>query len=265
MLSPHAQEQAALWGTDPEGWARYGEPHNEPLFRDVLTAAAQARGRRLLDVGCGTGMVLSLASADGWSVTGVDVAEPLLEIAAGRVGETAVRCAEADELPFDAGSFDAVVGVNSFQFAADPVLALQEAARVLAPGGRVVASLFAEPERSESTAVHLAISALVAGSTPGPTHAPYLLSAPGNLERALDLAGLHVVAAGETPCTWAYPDADAAVRGILSSAGGARAAAVAGRDQVAAAIRDAVLPFTSDAGEVRMRNVFRWVSASKED
>lgn len=266
MLSVRAQQQAALWGTDPEGWALYGEPHNEPLFRDVLRAASDATGRRLLDVGCGTGMVLQLATADGWTAVGIDVAEPLLAVAGERVGAAAVRVAEADDLPFDDASFDAVVGVNAFQFASDPAAALQEAARVLAPGGRVVASLFAEPERSESTAVHEAVSALVDAAQPAstPAHAPYLLSAPGNLERAMAGAGLSVVAAGETVCVWAYPDADAAARGILSSAGGARASSVVGREAVGDAVRAAVVPFTSDTGEVRMRNTFRWVSASKE-
>ncbi len=269
MLSAHALAQAELWSTDPEGWALYGEPHNEPLFRDVLMAASEAPGRRLLDVGCGTGMVLQLAAAEGWSAEGIDVAEPLLAIASARVGPGSVRRAEADALPFGDASFDAVVGVNSFQFAADPAGALAEAARVLRPGGRVVASLFAEPERSESTAVHTAISALVdaAASAPGssaPAHAPYLLSAPGNLERALEDAGLRVVGSGETVCVWAYPDADAAARGILSSAGGARASRAVGGNAVAEAVRTAVRSFTAPDASVRMRNTFRWVSAAKE-
>jgi SAM-dependent methyltransferase len=266
MLSAHAQQQAALWGTDAEGWSLYGEPHNEPLFRAVLAAASTAAGRRLLDVGCGTGMALQLAAADGWTVSGVDVAEPLLDVARRRVGGEAVRLAEADDLPFDDGAFDAVIGINAFQFAADPVTALSEAARVLAPRGRVVASLFAEPERSESTAVHESISALVAAAAPSPSaHAPYLLSAPGNLERALSAAGLEVVDAGETVCVWAYPDTDAAVRGILSSAGGAGAADAVGRDAVAGAVRAAVGRFTALDGRVSMRNTFRWVAAEPKE
>lgn len=266
MLSVHAQQQAELWGTDAEGWALYGEPHNEPLFRDVLRAASDAPGRRLLDVGCGTGRVLQLAAAEGWTAVGIDVAEPLLAIAADRVGPEGVRVAESEDLPFDDASFDAVVGVNAFQFAADPSRALGEAARVLAPGGRVVASLFAEPERSQATAVHEAMSALVDAAQPPstPTHAPYLLSAPGNLEKVLAGAGLVVVGAGETECVWAYPDADAAARGILSSAGGARASSIVGRDAVADTVRAAVVPFTGPTGEVRMRTTFRWVSATKE-
>ena len=51
-----------------------------------------------------------------------------------------------ESLPFGDAAFDAVTGVNAFQFAGDPRRALSEAARVLRPGGRLVASLFAAPE-----------------------------------------------------------------------------------------------------------------------
>jgi SAM-dependent methyltransferase len=265
-LSEHAREQARFWGTDPEGWARYGEPHNEPLFRAVLDAAAVGAGTRLLDVGCGTGGTLVLARQRGAEVTGLDVCDPLLAIARDRLPDADLVVGEADALPFPDGGFDAVVGVNAFQFADDPRTALAEASRVLAPGGRVVASLFAEPERSQSTAIHLALSAL-APPAPAPVdpepgqHAPYLLSEPGNLEAAFEGAGLRVIDSGEVPTVWAYPDPEALLRGILSSAGGARALTFVDRSTAAAAITAAAQPFVQPDGSVRMNNVFRWVSA----
>ena len=66
-----------------------------------------------------------------------------------------------ESLPFGDAAFDAVTGVNAFQFAGDPRRALHEAARVTRPGGRVVASLFAAPERSEGTVAHEAMTALI--------------------------------------------------------------------------------------------------------
>jgi SAM-dependent methyltransferase len=262
-LSTHAQEQAAVWGTDARGWADYAEGHNEPLFVRVLDAAGVGEGTRLLDVGCGSGRALLLGRDRGADVTGIDVTQPLLDVARERVPEARLLLAEMDVLPFDDTSFDAVIGVNAFQFAADPLVALAEASRVLAPDGRLVASLFAEPERSESTAIHQALSGLVPSSTVAPTHTPYLLSEPGNLEAAVQAAGLDILDGGEVPCTWAYANADDAVRGLLASAGGARAAAVAGRPAVDAAIRTAVRPFTRGDGSIRMHNTFRWLSAGK--
>jgi SAM-dependent methyltransferase len=270
-LSEHAREQGRLWGTDPAGWARYGEPHNEPLFLAVLDAAAVGDGTRLLDIGCGTGATLVIARDRGADITGLDVCDPLLAIARDRLLDADLVVGEADALPFPDGCFDAVVGVNAFQFAADPRIALAEAARVLAPGGRVVASLFAEPERSQSTAIHLALSALAppvqalsglapAGTGPAP-HTPYLLSEPGNLEAAFEGTGLRVVGSGEVSTVWDYPDPEALVRGILASAGGARALTFVDRATAAAAVIAAAEPFVQPDGSVRMQNLFRWVRA----
>ena len=132
-----------------------------------------------------------------------------------------------ESLPFGDASFDAVTGVNAFQFAGDPRRALPEAARVLRPGGRVVASLFAAPERSQGTVAHEAMTALIPPERAA-DHAPYALSAPGNLEASLVSAGLTLDASGEVVCHWRYADMDEAVRALLCSAGGARAAEAAG-------------------------------------
>jgi 2-polyprenyl-3-methyl-5-hydroxy-6-metoxy-1,4-benzoquinol methylase len=77
-ISGAAREQQQLWGADPAGWARLVEPHTRPLFEAVLTAADVTAGIRLLDVGCGSGLLLDLAHRSGAVVTGLDVAPGLL-------------------------------------------------------------------------------------------------------------------------------------------------------------------------------------------
>ena len=276
-LTAAALEQQQLWGADPEGWARLAEPHTRPLFEAVLAAtgvtadvtadvmpgvtADAAAGTRLLDVGCDSGLLLDLAQRRGAVVTGLDVAPGLLAAAHDRVPSAALWLADLQRLPFPNGSFDAVTGVNAFQFAGDPREALREAARVLRPGGIVAASTFAEPGRVGSTVVNEAMSALSPPRRQA-VHAPYSLSAPGNLEAALAEAGLRIGAGGEVVCVWRYDSLAGACRGLLSSAGGTRAAQDAGREAVEAAIAAAVVPFTDPAtGVISMRNVFRWVSA----
>jgi SAM-dependent methyltransferase len=254
--------QSRLWGNDPHGWELFGEPHNLALFVAVLNAADVRTGSRLLDVGCGTGLTLQLGRERGATIAGVDVTLGLLEVATNRLPHADLWCADMVELPFADNSFDAVVGVNAFQFAGDPRRALVEAARVCAPGGYVAASMFAEPERSESTAVHLAMAALSPPQRQG-DHAPYALSAPGNLEAALVAAGLVIDDAGEVEVTWRYQSVADAVRGLLSSGGASRAVEDVGLPAVRATIKASVQPFTDAAGEVRMRNVFRWVAARK--
>jgi demethylmenaquinone methyltransferase/2-methoxy-6-polyprenyl-1,4-benzoquinol methylase len=112
-------------------------------------------GDAALDVCCGTGdLTLELSgrvSPDGY-VIGCDFSEPMLDLARGKAaqrGAAAVRFEWADalQLPYDAGRFDAVTvgfGVRNF---ADRDRGLREMRRVLRPGGRLVVLEFTEPRR----------------------------------------------------------------------------------------------------------------------
>jgi SAM-dependent methyltransferase len=177
-LSPAAREQQLLWGSNPSHWARFAEPHTRPLFEAVLAATSVTAGTRLLDAGCGSGLLLELAAARGAIVTGLDVSPGLLAAARDRVPDAELWLGDLQELPFPNDVFGAVTGVNAFQFAGDPLAALREAGRVCQPDGIVAASTFARPDRVESTAVHEAMSALSPPQRQA-EHAPYSLSAPG--------------------------------------------------------------------------------------
>jgi SAM-dependent methyltransferase len=262
-ISAAAEVQSRLWGGDPEGWAEFAESHNRPLFAAILDATYVGPRTRVLDVGCGTGLTLAMATERGAIAAGIDVTEGLLAVARRRLPGADLRMGDMESLPFDDESFDVVLGVNAFQFAGDPVSALKEAARVCRRGGAVAASLFAAPERSESTAVHHALAAL---SPPEQEddHAPYALSEPGNLEAAMKEAGLTVEAEGEVPLPWAYASMDDAVRGLMSSAGAARAIRSAGPERVRAVLVEAMSRFRDRAtGAVTMKNTFRWVTGRR--
>ena len=184
MISAAAEVQRRLWGTDPRAWADLAESHNRPLFKAVLDAAAVGPGTAVLDVGCGSGLTLVLAAERGAVPSGVDISPGLLAIARDRLPYADLREADMESLPFGDAAFDAVTGVNAFQFAGDPRRALHEAARVTRPGGRVVASLFAAPERSEGTVAHEAMTALIPPER-ADDHAPYALSAPATSKPSL--------------------------------------------------------------------------------
>lgn len=263
-ISPAAEVQRRLWGTDPQAWADLAESHNQPLFEAVLDAAGVGPGSRLLDVGCGTGLTLVLAAHRGAIPSGLDVSPGLLGIARERLPDADLRDGDMESLPFADASFDAVTGVNAFQFAGDPRRALSEAARVLRPGGRVVASLFAEPERSQGTLAHEAMTALIPTERAA-DHAPYALSASGNLEAALHDVGLEATSSGEVVCRWHYASMDEAIRALLCSAGGARAAEAAGPQAARAVLRPALTRFRDpETGAVTLDNTFRWVAAHRE-
>jgi len=262
-ISATAKAQRRLWGTDPRAWADLAEAHNKPLFQAVLDAADVGPGTRMLDVGCGSGLALVLASRRGAIPAGLDISPGLLRIARDRVPDADLRDGDMESLPFRDAAFDAVTGINAFQFAGDPRQALREAARVTRPGGRVVASLFAAPERSQGTVAHEAMSALIPPEKAA-DHTPYALSAPGNLEAALADAGLRVADGGEVVCRWQYQSMDDAVRALLCSAGGSRASQAVGEQAVRDVLRRTLAQFQDPrTGTVTLENTFRWVAARR--
>jgi SAM-dependent methyltransferase len=262
-LTAAARLQQGLWGTDPRGWAELAEPHNQPLFEALLDATATRSVTRLLDIGCGSGLLMSLAADRGAAVAGLDVSPGLLAVAAARLPGADLWLADMQRLPFADAAFDAVTAVNAIQFAAEPLTALTEAARVCRPGGLVGVAAFSEPDRVQSTAVHLAMAALSPPERES-EHAPYALSSPGGIEAALTAAGLPVAAKGEVECVWRYETAADAVRALIGSAGGTRAVQDAGQQAVRAAIEGALILFTDPGdGTIAMRNVFRWVTGRR--
>ena len=69
---------------------------------------------------------------------------------------------------------------------------------------------------------------------------------------------------GEVVCQWRYADMDEAVRALLCSAGGARAAEAVGPQAVREVLRPALAQFQDpETGAVSLRNTFRWVAAAK--
>ncbi|NGO72792.1 SAM-dependent methyltransferase [Streptomyces boncukensis] len=101
-------------------------------------------GDRVLDAGCGIGKpTLRVAASTGARVHGVNISEHHIEQAteaaraAGVAEQVTFQYADAMELPFAAGSFDALLALESIVHMDRPK-ALREWARVLAPGGRVV-------------------------------------------------------------------------------------------------------------------------------
>lgn len=252
--------QRGLWGRRPEDWSELAEPQNVALFTDALDEAGVAAGTAVLDIGCGSGLALWLADQRGARTSGIDIAAPLLAVAQRRLPAADLREGGLDVLPFADASFDAVLAINALQFAAVPASALREVHRVLRPGGRLAIGGFAAPETCQSTALHRAMESLVPPERQE-DHAPYALAAPGALEAALADAGLTVTLDREQPGDWLYADLDQALRGVLSSAGGARAIALVGEDRVRQVLTEALVPFRTPEGTYVMHNRFRLLVA----
>ena len=108
------------------------------FVRAELARAGVRPGARVLDIGCGGGLLAVPLAADGFRVKGIDRSEPSLAAARTRVpaGADAVFAAgDAMALAEPAESYDAVLMMDLLEHLDDPARALAEAARALRPGG----------------------------------------------------------------------------------------------------------------------------------
>jgi SAM-dependent methyltransferase len=104
---------------------------------DELLGGELLHGRRLLDVGSGTGWFSKRAVERGAVATSVDIGIRLLARVREKAATRAVN-ADACALPFAPGSFDVVISSECIEHTLDPIAATREMARVLAPGGTLV-------------------------------------------------------------------------------------------------------------------------------
>jgi len=161
-LSEAWEENAASW----IAWAR--EPGHDSYWlfhRDLSLELVPAPRGRTFDIGCGEGRLARDLAALGHDVAGVDASPSMLAAAREAAPEMELHLADAAELPFADASAGLVVAFMSFQDVDDLDGAIREAARVLAPGGRLCVAIVHPLSSAGSFEVRTATSPFViAGS-----------------------------------------------------------------------------------------------------
>ena len=100
---------------------------------EVLARVDGVAGRRILEVGCGEGMMF-----DGTQTTPVQMDVSMTRVARAAGKSRYLLCADGYQLPFASGSFDVVLLIAVLEHTREPWRLLAEARRVLTPGGRAI-------------------------------------------------------------------------------------------------------------------------------
>ncbi len=108
---------------------------------EILNGWEITANKNLLDVGCGSGQLAIPAAKNGINVTGIDIAENLINHAKKRANEAALNAqfdvGSAEELPYSDSSYDVAISLIGAMFAPNPELVAAEFARVLKKGGQL--------------------------------------------------------------------------------------------------------------------------------
>jgi SAM-dependent methyltransferase len=248
MVSFHDFEQ--------DGWQRaaayYPETFGTLTARTagpLLESVGIQPGMRLLDVATGPGYVAGTAAASGATVVGLDFSPSMVAQARVRYPGIEFHQGDAELLPFDDGSFDAVVMNFGLLHLARPEAAIEQAYRVLVPGGRYALTVWARPE--EAVGFGVVLRAMQAHGTTAvglPEGPPFFrFSDPGECRQALVQAGFRSEAIRQLPLVWTLPSADALFEAALRGGVRTSAALQAQTPEALTAIRrevhDALQPY----------------------
>jgi SAM-dependent methyltransferase len=255
--SGSAAKWGPLWGARPREWAE-NEEKQTPAYEEAIRRVEVARGRRVLDIGCGTGVFLRLVAARGARPYGLDASESLLEVARERLPDADLRVGEMEQLPYDDDSFDLVTGFNSFFFAADLVAALSEARRVAKPGATVLIQVWGRPEHCDLEAMKQ-VARRYAAPPPADAPPPPKLWEAGVLERLAGEAGLTAQTAFDTSYAFEYRDDETLGRLLTAPMGLAELAGPEREHALRQEIVDALGPYRSADGSYRLRNEFHYL------
>ncbi len=129
-----------------------------PLRLDWIRQHADLAGAKVVDIGCGGGILAESMAAANATVTGIDMAEAPLAVAKLHLHESNVdvdyRQATAEELAAsEAGSFDIVTCLEMLEHVPDPAQIIQSCAELVKPGGHVFFSTINRNPKSFAFAI----------------------------------------------------------------------------------------------------------------
>ena len=213
-------DPSSAWRQVDEGWGRRAvdfatlcEPANCREYVALHHHLGVGPGDRLLDVACGSGLALELATAVGATCSGIDASPRLIAVATDRNPHGDLRVGDMQDLPWTDACFDVVTSFRGIWGTTPDAVA--EAHRVLAPGGRLGITVWGHIKRSPGA---WSMEPLALASTPKVQHqaAMVALGRPGAGEELLNRCGFVDIERHEIPFVWEFADPDAYARALSS-------------------------------------------------
>jgi SAM-dependent methyltransferase len=197
--------QIGIWDRISDAYLREIDARFEGVTSGCIRRAALRRGESMLDLGTGTGAVAALAAeavGPEGRVLGVDISKDMLVLAGGRMAEmrldnVELREGRAEDIPADGGAFDVVIASLSLMYAVDRDAAARQCARVLRPGGRFVAAVWAGPDAADIVRFQQTAGSF-APPPPVPGVGPGALADPTGFLAQLRAAGIEATVTTET-------------------------------------------------------------------
>ena len=209
------------WTTVDEGWGRrsvefatLSEPANCREYVALHQLLGVTEGFHLLDIACGAGLAIELASIRGAECAGIDASERLIAIARDRSPQADIRVGDMHDLPWDENSFDIVTSFRGI-WGTTPD-ALDEARRVLKPGGQLGFTVWGHIKASPGA---WALSPFLLANTKKVENqaAMVALGRPGVGEALLLDKGFEEIARHDFSCVWEFSDPATYARALAST------------------------------------------------
>jgi uncharacterized peroxidase-related enzyme len=209
------------WTMVDEGWGRrsvefatLSEPANCREYVALHQLLDIKTGDRVLDIACGAGLALELAALRGAECAGIDASERLVKVARDRSPTADLRVGDMHALPWDEDSFDVVTSFRGI-WGTTPA-ALDEARRVLKPGGRLGITVWGHIKASPGA---WALSPFLLASEPKVENQAAMVSLgrPGAGEALLTEKGFEEIARNDISCVWEFSDPTTYARALAST------------------------------------------------
>ena len=161
VRAERAEQAASYFAENAERWDEIRTFHTAESAVEAAIVAAAGDGPfgRLIDLGTGSGRMLTLLGSRARSAVGLDLSRQMLNIARSRVAEAGLKACELRHgdihgTGLSAGDADLVVVHQVLHYLSEPAAAVAEAARLTAPGGKLLIIDFAPHENECLRAEH---------------------------------------------------------------------------------------------------------------